>query len=514
MTRQILLSKTVPAAVLVSTCLLAAKIDYHDPSELASALNALRQSSAHVQMLTIGYSPSIPSGSSVTRYPIKAVRISSSTETSIKDNPDRNGILFECGMHPREWLSTESCLKLAEYFANNAENLNSGVPTLLRNADVYIVPLTTVAGRWLDDQHEGDPERFSRDPSSTGWRGNGDLRDCEYGINVARNFSSGWDGAAAGCDGNYRGFAPFSSEEAVALRAFVQNHGITMAVVVHSNVEEINNYWNDDPGNVNVGFARWAWRAGLDDMNLGLEETGRGTGVGQFTAWLASASDAAGQPDRNTVRGIRTIMLELPFLAENYKAPYRNAANDDSNGFHPSGDGVLTLIDRSFIPMAKVLASYAGYPVCSAGASCPAVDFGLAGAKIARGYFDAGAIESQPAYRFFANGKETIQPARDYLPVGGYSVYYRALNLTNTAGDADVQVTIDDGRNSTPTITTHRLAKYSGTAASVAFEVAGDSTDYTVTIEIRPAGGFRSGVNDGFRNNNKKVFKFRSYQLN
>lgn len=75
MTRQILLSKTVPAAVLVSTCLLAAKIDYHDPSELASALNALRQSSAHVQMLTIGYSPSIPSGSSVTRYPIKAVRI-------------------------------------------------------------------------------------------------------------------------------------------------------------------------------------------------------------------------------------------------------------------------------------------------------------------------------------------------------------------------------------------------------------------------------------------------------
>lgn len=39
------------------------------------------------------------------------------------------------------------------------------------------------------------------------------------------------------------------------------------------------------------------------------------------------------------------------------------------------------------------------------------------------------------------------------------------------------------------------------------------NADYTVTLEARPANGFTSGARDEFSSNDKKVFKFRSYQL-
>jgi hypothetical protein len=506
--------KFFPAA-FASICLAtAAKMDYRDAAELRDALDNLRRSSSHVQVVTIGYSPSIREGRTTgTRYPIQAVRISASTNSNVSDDPDRNGILFECGMHPREWLSTESCLKLAEYLAANAENVPSRVPDLLSKTDVYIIPLTTVAGRRLDDANGGDPEQFSRVPMEQGWRGNGDRRDCEYGTNVARNFSSGWDRNDPGCGSNYPGFAPFSSEEAVALRAFVQNHSISMAVVVHSNAEEIANYWGDAPGETLLGFARWAWRAALDMPELALEQTGRGTGLGQFTAWLAAPSDAAGEPDLGATRSIRTVLVELPILGANYRAPYRDDDRDESNGFHPSSDHVLSLIDHSFIPMARVLIQYAGYPHCAAGAGCPAQDFGLAGAKIGRGYFSAGALESQPAWKAVAKGGETIMPARDYLPTGRYSVYYRVLNFVDAAGDVDVEVTVDDGVAAQRTRRRYSLGRLAGAVDSVAFDVAGQSTEYTITVEVRPAIGFAMGIRDDFRQNDKKVFKFRSYQL-
>jgi hypothetical protein len=38
------------------------------------------------------------------------------------------------------------------------------------------------------------------------------------------------------------------------------------------------------------------------------------------------------------------------------------------------------------------------------------------------------------------------------------------------------------------------------------------NADYTVTLEVRPAGGFNSGTLDSFQPNDKKVFKFRAYQ--
>lgn len=358
----------------------AGLMDYRDVSELEHRLQELADESSHARLFTIGHSidyktnPDRP-----TIYPIYAIRISASTNERIQDDYSKNSILFKAGSHPREWLTTESCLTLAEYLVEHAEDEQSGVPVLLDGVDVWIIPLTNPAGRAIDDTHSGDPRFFSRDPLDGGWRGNGDTLSCDHGVNVARNFSRGWssvnstdctndpdgtnDDPADGKDSDnpaqYRGFAPFSTLEAVALRNFVQNHGISMAVVVHSNAQQIWNSWGngDVAGKVISRKARRFWGINLDDPNLALTRTSVGGGMGQFSAWLSATSDTAGQPDRNTVRGIQTIYVELPFRTANYTDAYRFEGDDDvdggSNGFHPSGDHVRDLIEGSFIPMTQ-----------------------------------------------------------------------------------------------------------------------------------------------------------------
>lgn len=207
-------------------------MNYHDFSETDSLLLSL-DSSPHARLFTLGYSwdyktnPDNPTG-----YRIRAIRISANTADSVEDNYQKNAILFECGMHPREWLTSESCLMLAKYLVDHIADTTTPVPELLQAVDVWIIPMSNPAGRAIDDTHSGDPRYYSTSPLSAGWRGNGDTRLCQYGVNVARNFSRGFnDVADVYCSGNYRGFAPFSTSEANALRQFVENHNISMAVL-------------------------------------------------------------------------------------------------------------------------------------------------------------------------------------------------------------------------------------------------------------------------------------------
>src|SRR5574340_359702 len=279
------------------------RMTYRDADKTADVLRALA-ASRNARGFTIGTStdyatdPARPA-----KYPILALRISADTSPDKDDDPSKNALLIECGMHSREWLATESCLSFAEYLVGNITNSQTGIPGILAGLDIWIVPLTNVSGRHLDDAYGGDPTRYSDSPNPSGWRGNGDTRLCNYGIDVARNFSRDWENAPAECSGDtahkYRGFAPFSAPEAVALRSFVQNHMISMAVVVHTNLQKIWNIWDDDDvtGAAIATAANQLWAANLQDQNLALQQTAFGRREGQFSAWLARPSDTAGEPD-------------------------------------------------------------------------------------------------------------------------------------------------------------------------------------------------------------------------
>jgi hypothetical protein len=288
------------------------EMDYHDFAETETALQWLDAVSPYVMLETIGESidyetnPSNPTG-----YPIYALRISADTPPSDGDRHDRNAILFNCAVHAREWLTAESCLHLAVYLVENRTNNATVVPELLEHTEVWIIPMANPAGRVLDDQYRGDPTQFHNTPPwTTGWRNNADTRLCNMGVNVVRNFSSGFNDHAADvfCSSRYRGFAPFSSSEANALREFVNNHMISFAVTAHSNGQLIWNQWggDDDAGERMIEQAASTWRLGgwstVGDQNkYDLGRSSVGGGNGQFSAWLAETSDRSENESDETI---------------------------------------------------------------------------------------------------------------------------------------------------------------------------------------------------------------------
>jgi hypothetical protein len=280
------------------------EMNYHNFAETESALQSLDALSPYVTLETIGYSYNYRSNpSNPSAYPIYALRVSADTPSTSGDRYDRNSVLFDCNCHAREWLTSESCLELAEYLANNRTNAGIYVPELLQNADVWIIPIVNPAGRVIDDAHGGDPTQFfNTSPYLTGWRNNADTRLCDMGVNPARNFSRGFNDEAADifCSSRYRGFAPFSTSEANALRQFVENHMISFAVTSHSNGQEIWNQWEtgDIAGTRMIERAALVWRAGwslpADQAKYDLQRTSVGGGNGQFSAWLANTSARSG----------------------------------------------------------------------------------------------------------------------------------------------------------------------------------------------------------------------------
>ncbi|MEW5869317.1 MAG: M14 family zinc carboxypeptidase [Chloroflexota bacterium] len=270
------------------------EMNYHDTFETNLFLHQLEVHSDYVTLETIGRAQSMP---------ILALRVSADSVESVGDNPQKNAILFECGMHAREWLTTESCLLLAEYLVDHRTDATTPVPTLLSTTDVWIVALTNPTGRWVDDGWGGDPTLFyNTPPMDNGWRGNDDTSLCDTGVDLARNFSTGFNAVDAHvfCDRYYRGPAPFSTFEASALREFVENHTISMAVLLHSTSQEITNmWWTDDDAGVRMrDEARRIWREGwadpIDQANYELEARRFGTTSGQFSAWLAFPSENSG----------------------------------------------------------------------------------------------------------------------------------------------------------------------------------------------------------------------------
>lgn len=297
-----------------STLLAPDEMNYHDFAETEAALRSLDAHSPYVTLETIGESIDYRTNpASPTSYPIYALRVSANTPEASGDRYNRNAILFDCDTHAREWLTSESCLALADYLVHHRIDDASPVPELLMYTDVWIIPMVNPAGRVIDDPAGGDPTQFFNNPlfwSGRGWRNNADTRLCTMGVNVARNFSRGFNDAHAVpfCDSEYRGFAPFSTGEANALRQFVNNHMISMAVTAHSNGQEIWNEWDagDIAGSRMIDQAALTWRQGgwttaTDQARYDLARGSVGHGNGQFSAWLSNTSNHSGNDDDHTI---------------------------------------------------------------------------------------------------------------------------------------------------------------------------------------------------------------------
>ncbi len=119
-----------------------AAMNYHDFAETEALLQALDADSAYVNLEVIGESidyrthPASPDS-----YPIYALRISADSPDKVGDLHDRNAILFECAVHAREWLTTESCLRAGGVPGAEPHEQRHPRPGAAPNTEVWIIPM-------------------------------------------------------------------------------------------------------------------------------------------------------------------------------------------------------------------------------------------------------------------------------------------------------------------------------------------------------------------------------------
>jgi hypothetical protein len=463
----------------------------------------------------------------------------------ISENPTqedrglKNAVLFKCGMHGREWYAAESCYWLIDHLLGNLAN--PVVQELLANVDVWVIPQSNPAGRFIDDLRGGDPTQFAYvcdttapvmnkigDPCITdvdcggsgcytnGWRANANRTTCELGVDPGRNFSSGWDDAPDKCNDpdnimQFRGTDPFSELETLNLRSFVNNHMLSMVAISHTTAQKIWNNWNSMGSLATDYITDWLVNTNLTGgtaytPNPALTRDQVGTGSGQFSAWLTEPSDVLGEPDFGTERNISTFYFELPFDEDNpannyYNTMFENAPGDGSNSFHPSGTAVENYWNDAIRPLLLFLIRQARSPQCpvedtrdvSINAECEAEDFGLVGAKIADRTDQPGLLSYD------------LDTRREILPQGAHKVVFAVQNfsknrgkfLTPTSTHATVQIFKDGGLVDDRRV---RIALRPGERTTFTRDYDFGIGNYEISILLDK---------DDFLQNNLKIFKFK-----
>ena len=501
----------------------AAQMDYRDPDEGRNRLVALAASvpGATVWEMEETSTPGVFSW---------ILRVSPHADD--RGSFKRNSVFFECGMHGREWLASETCLMFAEWLLESADSAK--VRDLLASVDVWIAPYSNPAGRYRDDSQGGDPTSFARmcigGPSpgvsctdtsqcgsggtcSPGWRGNANVDSCYAGIDLARNFSSNWTNPnnVSACTGSnahrYRGDDPFSEPETRTMRRLVHDMGFTTVVIVHAPSQEIwqmNALDHDGDSAVLDRIAGLSSELSVDNSEIAIPRDSVGNGFGQFSAWLSSPSDVIGELDFGTHRGVNTFYIELPFssssvdyYSDNYSgSPYQASPGDGSNTFHPSGSINSMMIRETVLPLFEELVREQRVPQCPLAKDghptqdCLLKDFGLVGAKIAPAWDEVGSLGVDPVSR-----EETLRP-------GTSEVVFAVQNMSPPDShftDVDVRVTVERAGTLVDEETFSVLAQ-SGERKVFSWPVEFQGGyDYRVAIEVE----------DSEPSNNQKSFAFR-----
>lgn len=524
--RKALILNLAGSVLAAFTAFGASKADYHDVTEMESALLAFDgMAGGRITVHTIG--------SSALGRPIYAVQLAAvdGAGNQLGDDSSKPALLVEAGMHAREWAGPElTLLFLLKFLFATAVDADR-VDDILAHANIWLIPMGNPDGRAMDDAYGGDPERYWtstlwHDDDTAGWRPSAwPAYWCgssfSLGIDLNRNFSDGWQDDVGGdswdCRNNeFHGEAPFQAEEANVMRRFVNNRMISQSLSLHSYKGSIEKLIGS--ADIRDNF-RDLWNAAVPSTIALCSSCGPGgSGVGQFTSWLAKPADTPFEPDMGTRRGIMTLLCELPPGTDDYDADYtyRWSSTDDSNGFHPSSDAFLTDAAQGLYAALMYLAEQARAPWCpinpttlAPDTSC-GPDFGLTGSKIAGSRDSVGAL----SYAFTDTGaEETMYP-------GARRVVYRVQNFDcgSTAVDQARVTVVISSRSDWPTpystdlVDTQYFDLGAGDAATgeVPFQFVG-GRDYLVSIGVSPV--TYSYSSDTISDNNHHQFRFRTHKL-
>ena len=187
----------------------AATLEYHTYATLESDLYAMEAS---------GVAKVYSIGTSIEGRDILAVKIS--------DNPELEegepAVLFPGCHHAREWISVEVPYYIAKYLVDNYATAPA-IQALVDNGEIWIIPMVNPDGH----QYSVTNNRL--------WRKNRRFNDTCYGVDLNRNYATGWGGAGSSgyeCDETYRGTEAFSEPETQAIRDLFLDPGIDFKAMI------------------------------------------------------------------------------------------------------------------------------------------------------------------------------------------------------------------------------------------------------------------------------------------
>lgn len=155
---------------------------------------------------------------------------------------DKPEVLFLATHHAREWPATQMAMRLIKYLVENFGK-ESRVSKLLLTTEIWIVPVANPDGYEYTFTNERLWRKNLRDIDANG------MISASDGVDLNRNFDSHWglddEGSApVTSDDNYRGTAPHSEPETLAVAEFVQAHDFKFAVSYHTFSNLILYAWN------------------------------------------------------------------------------------------------------------------------------------------------------------------------------------------------------------------------------------------------------------------------------
>ncbi|MEJ2600687.1 MAG: M14 family zinc carboxypeptidase [Anaerolineales bacterium] len=168
-------------------------------------------------------------GHSIQNRPMLAMRL---TNEKVGKKDGKPQVLFLATHHAREWVATETSMRLIKYLTANYGS-DGRVTNLLDNVEVWIIPVGNPDGYQYTFTNERLWRKNLRDNN-----GDGQINIAD-GVDINRNFANHWGlddegSSAVWSSETYRGIAPNSEPETQALVSFVQEHNFKFALSYHT----------------------------------------------------------------------------------------------------------------------------------------------------------------------------------------------------------------------------------------------------------------------------------------
>ncbi|MCP4580154.1 MAG: hypothetical protein GY839_00945 [candidate division Zixibacteria bacterium] len=249
---------------------------YHTYQEVLDTLTDLQGSFSSIMSVdTMGYS---------TRDSIPMLLVKISDNVAVSE--DEPAVLFNGGVHADEILGAEVAINFVLDILDKYDSSDPDIISYINQLEIFVVPFNNPEGHIVVENGDLDWRKNKSDNDDN------DIFDYHDGVDNNRNYDFGWsidDGVGATTPESlmFKGFAPFSENENVALADFGWQYRPIIAIDYHSPTY----------GRPNVAYYPWYWYSSEGGHGYGPDESFMNDVCWDFCDLIVAVPDTTGNPD-------------------------------------------------------------------------------------------------------------------------------------------------------------------------------------------------------------------------